>query len=185
MSQTTKHTPDPIDVAVGARMRMRRKQLGVSQGALASALGLTFQQVQKYERGTNRVSASTLVRTAKALETSTSSLLGEDAGDVPDNPIASMLVTPGAHTLLALYAAIKDPEARNGVIKIAAVVARVTNPSYEDDRQHFRGQARKALGLLPLGTIQPAGEGRPSDVLGFDQPVKENAREPVISGSLA
>src|SRR5580700_3727149 len=54
--------PDPIDVEVGARIRARRVFLGMSQTKLAIALGLTFQQVQKYERGDNRVSASTLVR---------------------------------------------------------------------------------------------------------------------------
>ena len=51
---------DPVDIHVGKRIRMRRKTLGVSQEQLASALGLTFQQVQKYEKGGNRVSASKL-----------------------------------------------------------------------------------------------------------------------------
>ena len=60
--------PDPIDVAVGARMRMRRKTLGLTQTALAEALGITFQQVQKYERGFNRVSASKLYEIARVLK---------------------------------------------------------------------------------------------------------------------
>jgi transcriptional regulator with XRE-family HTH domain len=51
---------NPVDLHVGARVRMRRKFLGLSQTDLAEALGLTFQQVQKYERGSNRVSASKL-----------------------------------------------------------------------------------------------------------------------------
>ncbi len=59
--------PDPIDVHVGARVRLRRKFLGMSQEALAVAIGLTFQQVQKYERGSNRISASKLYRIAKVL----------------------------------------------------------------------------------------------------------------------
>lgn len=59
-------SPDPADVHVGARIRLRRKQLGQSQEALAEAIGLTFQQVQKYERAANRISASMLHRTAKA-----------------------------------------------------------------------------------------------------------------------
>lgn len=59
-------TPDPVDVHVGARIRLRRKQLGQSQEALAEAIGLTFQQVQKYERAANRISASRLYRTARA-----------------------------------------------------------------------------------------------------------------------
>lgn len=58
------HTPDPVDVHVGMRLRARRQQLGQSQSALAEALGITFQQVQKYERAANRVSASMLHRAA-------------------------------------------------------------------------------------------------------------------------
>lgn len=60
--------PNRIDVHVGEQVRTRRKQLGLSQERLADALGLTFQQVQKYERGTNRISASKLWDTATFLE---------------------------------------------------------------------------------------------------------------------
>jgi transcriptional regulator with XRE-family HTH domain len=52
--------PNPVDLHVGARVRMRRKLMGLSQEKLAEALGLTFQQIQKYERGANRISASKL-----------------------------------------------------------------------------------------------------------------------------
>jgi transcriptional regulator with XRE-family HTH domain len=61
--------PHPIDRHVGLRIRMRRKELGISQEKLAEALGLTFQQVQKYERAANRVSASKLFQVARALST--------------------------------------------------------------------------------------------------------------------
>ncbi len=70
--------PDPIDIAVGGRIRGRRVALGVSQTALAKALGLTFQQVQKYEKGANRVSASTLVRIARELGVTVAFLVGEE-----------------------------------------------------------------------------------------------------------
>ncbi|HWT51563.1 MAG TPA: helix-turn-helix domain-containing protein [Caulobacter sp.] len=60
--------PRPVDVHVGGRVRMRRKMIGVSQEQLADALGLTFQQVQKYELGSNRVSASKLYEIAKILK---------------------------------------------------------------------------------------------------------------------
>ena len=60
--------PNPIDTHVGARMRLRRTLLGMSQEKLAEALGLTFQQVQKYERGTNRIGASRLFDLAGALD---------------------------------------------------------------------------------------------------------------------
>jgi transcriptional regulator with XRE-family HTH domain len=56
----TESTPSPIDVHVGARIRQRRTSLGMSQEKLGDALNLTFQQIQKYERGTNRVGASRL-----------------------------------------------------------------------------------------------------------------------------
>ena len=61
--------PNDVDAHVGARLRQRRMLLGISQEQLAEMLGLTFQQVQKYERGTNRVSASRLFQLARALDT--------------------------------------------------------------------------------------------------------------------
>ncbi len=61
--------PNPVDVHVGERVRMRRKFLGKSQINLAMAIGLTFQQVQKYERGSNRISASKLYEISKFLKT--------------------------------------------------------------------------------------------------------------------
>ena len=72
------HTPDPIDVEVGRRIRLRRKQLGVTAEALGDAIGTSFQQVTKYEKGANRVSASMLVRIAAKLETTVGALVGED-----------------------------------------------------------------------------------------------------------
>lgn len=60
-------TPDPIDVCIGSRLRLRRLALGFSQETLARALGITFQQIQKYERGTNRIFASRLFHLARVL----------------------------------------------------------------------------------------------------------------------
>ena len=59
---------DPVDKHVGSRVRMRRKMLNMSQGELADALGVTFQQVQKYEKGSNRISASRLQEAARILQ---------------------------------------------------------------------------------------------------------------------
>lgn len=59
--------PDPIDIHVGARVRLMRTLLGLTQHTLADELGLTFQQVQKYERGANRISASRLYKLAQIL----------------------------------------------------------------------------------------------------------------------
>jgi transcriptional regulator with XRE-family HTH domain len=64
----TKKAPNPIDRHVGRRMRMRRKMLAMSQTQLGAALGLTFQQVQKYEKGTNRIGASRLQQISHVLQ---------------------------------------------------------------------------------------------------------------------
>lgn len=66
-----------MDIDLGMRIRIRRKALGLSQVALATWLSVTFQQVQKYERGTTRPTTSTLARVARLLDTSTDQLLGE------------------------------------------------------------------------------------------------------------
>lgn len=60
--------PNPIDIHVGGRVRLRRTLLGMSQEKLAEAIGLTFQQVQKYERGTNRIGSSRLFDLARVLD---------------------------------------------------------------------------------------------------------------------
>ena len=67
MPKTNADMPHPVDKHVGERVKLRRAALNLTQSDLAKALGLTFQQVQKYEKGTNRVSASKLHETAKAL----------------------------------------------------------------------------------------------------------------------
>ena len=61
-------TPHPVDIHVGSRVRLRRIELGISQEKLAAELGLTFQQVQKYERAANRISASRLFQMGKVLD---------------------------------------------------------------------------------------------------------------------
>jgi transcriptional regulator with XRE-family HTH domain len=118
----TREGPDPIDVAVGARVRIRRRWLGFSQTQLANALGITFQQVQKYERGANRVSASMLVKIAAKLETTVAALVGEDGQAPVEAIIYAQLATPGATELLAAFAAIEDGEARRALLTVAQSV---------------------------------------------------------------
>jgi transcriptional regulator with XRE-family HTH domain len=115
--------PDPIDVEVGARIRARRVFLGMSQTKLATALGLTFQQVQKYERGDNRVSASTLVRVGKALDISVAALVGE-SGSSAEGPMFKHLSTPGAFDLLDSFAHIQDSEVRRAMVRLAKTLVR-------------------------------------------------------------
>ena len=120
MPRPMNSSPDPIDVAVGARVRMRRKTLGLTQTALAEALGITFQQVQKYERGANRVSASMLVRAAKRLECPVAFLVGEEPGGFPtDESLLTMLAFPGAIDLLTAYTSIEDSHSRAAVLNVA------------------------------------------------------------------
>ena len=121
-------TPDPIDIDVGARIRARRVFLGLSQTKLATALGLTFQQVQKYERGDNRVSASTLVRVAGALDTSVAALVGED-GARTEKPMFRHLAMPGAFDLLDAFAKIANPEVRRAVVRLTKTLARAAERS--------------------------------------------------------
>jgi len=116
--------PDTIDLLTGMRMRIRRQQLGLSQKAVATALGVSFQQLQKYETGDNRVSASTLTRVAAALETSVAALVGEDESQPVSPVIAADLSTPGATELLEAYADIDDVAVRQALLAAAKVFAR-------------------------------------------------------------
>jgi transcriptional regulator with XRE-family HTH domain len=76
-----KSSPDPVDIHVGARVRLRRTLLGMSQEKLGKALGLTFQQVQKYERGANRIGSSRLFQLSKILDVSVSFFFDEMTTD--------------------------------------------------------------------------------------------------------
>ncbi|MDP3661170.1 helix-turn-helix domain-containing protein [Phenylobacterium sp.] len=111
--------PEPIDLAIGARIRARRRQLGLSQGELASVIGVSFQQVQKYERGANRVSGSTLVSTASALETTVGWLVGEEGFSAQSDDVFEALATPGALEILHAYAAIPSARARAALLTLA------------------------------------------------------------------
>lgn len=117
--------PDPIDVGVGARIRIRRKELGVSQSLLGEHLGLTFQQVQKYERGANRVSASMLVKTAGRLECSVAFLVGEEQGSAGhlDGGLLARLAEPGVAALVEAFNAIKSPQTRLALMHLARSMA--------------------------------------------------------------
>jgi transcriptional regulator with XRE-family HTH domain len=116
-------TPDPIDVEVGIRIRTRRKLLGISQTQLAQSLGLTFQQVQKYERGANRVSASTLVRIARTLETTVASLVGEHENGSRDADMFQHLTIPGSFELLQAFARLPDGDVRRALVHLAKAMA--------------------------------------------------------------
>jgi transcriptional regulator with XRE-family HTH domain len=125
--------PNPIDVHVGGRVRMRRLLLGMNQETLANALGLTFQQVQKYEGGANRVSASRLSAMAEILGVPISYFFGDlrpdDAEISPeDRQWREQLQRPETIEFIRLYYAIHDPKIRRQFLDMAKTVAESFEP---------------------------------------------------------
>lgn len=113
-----------LELAIGARMRTRRRQLGLSQSDLADKLGVSFQQVQKYERGANRVAASTLVAAAVALGTTVAWLVGEESsGRDDDEDVFRALARPGALEILQAFNAIGDAPARMALLALVREMA--------------------------------------------------------------
>ncbi|HET8726067.1 MAG TPA: helix-turn-helix transcriptional regulator [Alphaproteobacteria bacterium] len=104
--------PDPIDVAVGANLRRLRRRRGLSQAQLGAPLDLTFQQIQKYEKGTNRVSASMLVRIANLLGVPIGALFDGIATDPAPSPSVAELNDPAVREMLGCLLAIEDPTLR-------------------------------------------------------------------------
>ncbi|MFI4967024.1 MAG: helix-turn-helix domain-containing protein [Caulobacterales bacterium] len=105
-------------------MRTRRRQLGLSQSDLAERLGVSFQQVQKYERGANRVAASTLLMAAQALGTGVSWLVGEEvSGREDDEDVFRALARPGALEILQAFNAIPDVRTRAALLALAREMA--------------------------------------------------------------
>ena len=109
---------DPIDVAVGARIRLLRKVRGLSQQALAEAAGVTFQQIQKYERGAHRVSAARLTRIAKTLDVPVADRFGEStANSGAVDEVAALLAEPGALELLKAYSVLPKGVSRSALVE--------------------------------------------------------------------
>jgi len=115
-----------LDVALGARIRRFRKARRMSQERLAEAVGVTFQQIQKYERGANRVSFSRLALIAAALQTPLSELI---AGLEPTGgpaPCANAFRVPGASELVEAYAAIPTESVRKCLLNLVQELAGVS-----------------------------------------------------------
>jgi len=107
-------------VAIGQRIRERRRALGLSQVALAEAVGLTFQQIQKYERGSNRISFSRLVEIAEALSCQLSDLaeglIAASGADELEH-LNGLLAKAGALEMLEAYAALPTQDLRRAVLQ--------------------------------------------------------------------
>lgn len=124
--------PDPIDSHVGNRLRLRRKMLNLSQERLAERLGITFQQVQKYEKGTNRIGASRLYQLARVLEVPVAFFFPEPAGaqppagmneDAGPDYVMDFLSSSEGIELNRAFAQIRDSKVRRRVIELVRSIA--------------------------------------------------------------
>ena len=137
--------PDPIDCHVGSRVRLRRLVAGVSQGKLGEGLGLTFQQIQKYENGSNRISASRLQQIASILDvpvsfffdSSTAPALqgGGWSGMESTSQVLSFLGTKEGLQLTKAFMRIKDSRVRRRVVDLAEELAEQNQTHSERDNR--------------------------------------------------
>ena len=125
-----KKVPNPIDVHVGSRVRIRRVELGMSQGKLGDALGITFQQVQKYEKGTNRMGASRLQHASQILNVAVAYFFegtpGQTKvkGDAPSlNYVSDFVATTEGLALVKAFTKIKNADLRHNIVKLVSEIA--------------------------------------------------------------
>ena len=120
-SSSVSDQPDQIDIEVGLALRRLRKTRALSQSDLGAAIGITFQQIQKYERGTNRVSCSMLVKMARVLKVRTQDILPqEDAPEVPGF-VHSYATVRGTEELVNVYCMLPS-KLRHGLLQFARVM---------------------------------------------------------------
>ena len=111
-------TPQPVDIEVGRRIHALRRRLGLTRRDLAQEAGVTFQQIQKYEDGQNRISSARLAAIALRLGVSPAALFGETAD--PAQQAAEI------ETLLTAFDDIQDPAQRRSLLTVATTMARAT-----------------------------------------------------------
>jgi transcriptional regulator with XRE-family HTH domain len=128
-----------MDIALGAAVRIRRRSLGISQEALAEQCGVSFQQIQKYENGANRISFSRLVQISRALQCRVVDLM--DVLDTPiggptgDLDILSRMRTPGALELLSAFERL-SPETRSSLLGLMRTLATEASAAAPVVREH-------------------------------------------------
>ena len=115
--------PDPKDVEVGRRVRAFRLNKGMSQEKLGDELGITFQQVQKYEKGVNRIGAGRLQRIAEILGVPVSEFFATSASAPSAGNLYELVDTAAALRLLRAYARIPDPEVKQAVTTLVEKIA--------------------------------------------------------------
>src|SRR5438046_5207622 len=132
-----KKAPNPIDKHVGSRVRMRRMMLSMSQEKLGDSLGLTFQQVQKYEKGTNRIGASRLQQISHILQVPVSFFFDgaptggavAESGDKGVSPgfLSDFLATSEGLALTKAFIRIKEPKLRRCIVNLVQEIAGATD----------------------------------------------------------
>jgi transcriptional regulator with XRE-family HTH domain len=124
-SKSRTKAPDARDMEVGRRIRAQRLVRGLSQTDLGRSLGITFQQVQKYEKGANRVGAGRLTRIAEVLSVPVAFFFGDHGGGKSDEASEALgfLETSGAVRLVKAYARIEDTEVRRALVELAESIA--------------------------------------------------------------
>ena len=131
MPEVSAKTPEPMDIALGAAVRIRRRTIGMSQEALAEQCGVSFQQIQKYENGANRISFSRLVQIAKALRCRVTDLMdvfdGPDQETEADLNLLTRMRTPGALDLLTGFEKLA-PEVRSSLLSFVRTLANQASP---------------------------------------------------------
>lgn len=140
-SKDADKTPNPVDLYVGGRIRMRRRTLGVSQEKLADDLGLTFQQVQKYERGANRVSASKLYEIARSLSTPVAFFFdglndptsADSYLDGGENHVHDFLMTNEGVELATIFPQVRRARVRRRILDLVRAMAEEDAAPYEGD----------------------------------------------------
>jgi transcriptional regulator with XRE-family HTH domain len=122
--------PNPIDIHVGSRMRMRRMMLGMSQERLGEAFGLTFQQVQKYEKGVNRMGASRLQRAAEILQVAVPFFFegapgGHELSKTAPSPayVNEFVSSEDGLRLIKAFARIARPAVRHQIVNLVQEIA--------------------------------------------------------------
>jgi len=127
---TSAKRPNSTDTYVGSRVRMRRKMLGMSQEKLGEQLGITFQQVQKYEKGANRIGAGRLLRISQVLEVPISYFFPQEpaaAGGMGENNhtdyVSDFMMSSEGIELNRAFAQIEDPKLRRKVIDLVRTMA--------------------------------------------------------------
>lgn len=137
----TPKTPNATDVYVGARLRMRRLMLGMSQEALAGQLGITFQQVQKYEKGTNRISASRIDQLGRILSVPPSFFfedapaprgLGKSKVPAPSfDYVTNFLATTDGLALVEAFMKIKSAQTRRKIVGLVDEISQFDGAAAE------------------------------------------------------